>query len=174
MTRFPFTVLPLCFALTVAGLSGCGEEPDNSRWEAEQARTEDGDVVAVQNKGTAVEAGEFNKFFPPQEGDFDRVFTQEKGGTAMANYEKDEVVMVTLSITDLATNPGAMDKFADPELEIDGFPAVTQGSKTTTLLVNDRYQVKAAGKDDGFSAADREAWLKKFDLAGLAAMDALK
>ncbi|MEM9703642.1 MAG: hypothetical protein AAF907_14480, partial [Planctomycetota bacterium] len=133
-----------------------------------------GDVTAVQNVGTAADPDAFNKFFPKEEGDFDMVPKQEKGGTAIYDLEKDEIVLCQFSITDLATNPRALTKFEDADMQIDGYPAVTQGSKTTVLLVNDRYQVKASSKEDGFSATDREAWLKKFDLAGLAAMDALK
>ena len=162
--------LPLAPAL----LTGCGEDPDYSRWEQTQEESSADGAVAVENAGTATDAGAFNQFFPEQEGDWDRVFTQEKGGTAIADFEKDEEVMVTVSITDLATNPRALKKYETPEFEIDGHPAVTQGSKTTALLVNDRYQVKAASKSDAFSADDRKAWLEKFDLAGLAALDALK
>ena len=165
---------PLCAALLIAGTAGCGEEPDNSRWEYTQAQTEGGDVAAVENAGTAVEAGEFNKFFPEQDGGFDMIAEQEKGGTAIWRLEQDETVLATFSITDLQTNPRAKQKFEDATMQIDGYPAVTQGRNTTALLVNDRYQVKALSKDDSFSPGDREAWLQKFDLAGLAAMDALR
>ena len=154
-------------------LAGCGEEPDNSNWDATQAATEDGDTRAVDTVDGA-DGGDWNQFFPPQEGDWDRVYRQEKRGTATADYEKDEEVMFTITVSDTAENVSARGKFADAVMEIDGFPAVKQGSKTTAVLVNDRYQVKAIGKSDAFTEADREAWLKKFDLAGLAAFDALK
>ena len=167
-------LLAAAVPLSPALLTGCGEDPDYSRWEHAQEQSSADGAVAVQNAGTATDAGEFNTFFPPQEGDWDQVFKQEKGGTAIADYEKDEEVMVTLSVTDLATNPRALKKYEDPEFEIDGYPAVTQGSKTTAILVNDRYQVKASSKSDAFTAEDRKAWLEKFDLAGLAALDAMK
>ena len=167
---------PLSVALFAAALSlslaGCGEDPDYERWEATQEESSADGAVAVANADDATDAGEFNQFFPPQADGFDRVFTQEKGGTAIADYEMDEEVMVTLSVTDLTTNPAALNKYETPEFDIDGYPAVTQGSKTTALLVNDRYQVKASGKSDAVSADDRVAWLEKFDLAGLAALDA--
>ena len=163
-------VLPLAPALLV----GCGEDPDYSHWEDTQAESSQEGAVAVENAGTAADAAEFNKFFPEQSGGFDIIYRQEKGGTAICDLEKDETLLCTFSITDLATIPSAKEKFATPDMEIDGYPAVKQGSKTTALLVNDRYQVKAASKDEGFSAVDREAWLNKFDLAGLAALDALK
>ena len=155
-------------------LAGCADDPDYSRWEQTQEESSRDGAVAVENAGTATDASEFNTFFPEQAGGFDMIARQEKGGTAIWDLEKDETLLCTFSITDLATNESAKKKFADPDLEIDGHPAVRQGSKTTALLVNGRYQVKAAGKDEGFSAIDREAWLNKFDLAGLAALDAMK
>lgn len=201
----------LLLPLTLAGLSGCGEEPDNSRWEDAQNRTTGGGVATADADdsddlsdddddfpevwvppGTepaddpaagsgavadasdlpdeGVDASNFNKFFPKQSGDYDMIARQEKGSTAIWDVERDETVLCKFSITDLAANPRALEKYRDAEMTIEGYPAVTQGSKTTALLVGGRYQVKALSQDDSFSAADREAWLKKFDLAGLAAM----
>ena len=154
-------------------LAGCGEEPDNTRWEPAQAATEDGDTRAVDTVD-AVDGSEWNTFFPEQEGEWDVVYRQEKRGTAIADLEKDEVVVATFSITDTAENVSARTKFADAVDEVDGYPVVAQGSKSTAMLVNDRYQVKIASKDDSFTEADRKAWLEKFDLAGLAAFDALR
>ena len=168
------SVVLLVAGLSPLGLCGCGEEPDYTRWEDTQEKSSADGAVAVQNAGTATDAGEFNKFFPEQEGDWDMIARQEKGGTAIWDLEKDEELMCQFSISDLATNPRALKKYEDADMEIDGYPAVTQGSKTTALLVNDRYQVKASSKSDAFSASDREAWLNKFDLAGLAALDAMK
>ena len=167
-------LLAAAVPLSSALLVGCGEDPDYDRWEDAQEQSSADGAVAVQNAGTATDAGEFNTFFPEQYGDFDMVPRQETGGTAIWDVKKDEEVMVTLSVTDLATNPRALKKYEDPEFEIDGHPAVTQGSKTTAILVNDRYQVKASSKSDAFTAEDRKAWLEKFDLAGLAALDAMK
>ena len=172
MPRPPFAALVLPLFLAGASI-GCQEEPDNTRWEATQAETEDG-AVAVANSGTAVDASEWNELFPEQEGDFDVVYKQEKRGTAIAHLEKDEVVLAQFSITDTAENPSARDKFADAVETIDGYPVVPQGRKSTVMLVNDRYQVKVASQDDSFTEADRKAWLEKFDLPALAAFDALK
>ena len=163
-------VLPLAPAL----LTGCGDDPDYGRWEDTQEKSAADGAVAVENAGTVTDAGAFNTFFPEQSGGWDMIARQEKGGTAIWDLEKDEELMCQFSISDLAGNPRALKKFEESETEIDGYPAVTQGSKTTALLVNDRYQVKASSKSDAFSAGDREAWLEKFDLAGLAALDALK
>ena len=167
-------LLAAALPLGPALLTGCGEDPDYSRWEDTQEKSSEDGAVAVQNAGTATDAGEFNKFFPEQSGDWDMIARQEKGGTAVWDLEKGEELYCTFSITDLATNPRGKTKYEDAEMEIDGYPAVTQGSKTTALLVGDRYQVKASSKNDAFSADDRAAWLEKFDLAGLAALDALK
>ena len=72
-----------------------------------------------------------------------------------------------LSISDTVNNPSAAAKFQDSTTKIGGYPAVTQGSSGTAVLVGDRYQVKIRSKDASFSESDRQAWLSKFDLRGL-------
>jgi len=202
MARFRDGVLPFGLSLTLLALAGCGEKPDNTRWEETQNRTtggggtaveddlsddaddfpevwgesetdadaDDGDVANASDlPGQALDASKFNRFFPEQFGDYDMVPKQEKGATAIWDLERDETVLCQFSVTDLAANPRALEKYRDADRRIADYPAVTQGSKTTALLVAGRLQVKASSRDDSFNATDRETWLKKFDLAGLAA-----
>ncbi|MEO1342208.1 MAG: hypothetical protein AAFV28_13930, partial [Cyanobacteria bacterium J06635_13] len=72
-----------------------------------------------------------------------------------------------LSISDTLNSPSAANKFQDSSEKISGYPAVSQGSSSTAILVGDRYQVKIRSKDAAFDAGDRAKWLGKFDLRGL-------
>jgi len=115
-----------------------------------------------------VAGGQLNRYFPASAGGYDRVFTQEKTGFAQANLKKDGKIVAVLSISDTANNPSAVSKFSSSSKRIAGYPAVTQGSTTTAVLVGDRFQVKAQSRDSSFTAGDREDWLTKFNLSGLA------
>jgi len=114
--------------------------------------------------------GEFNKFFPQDDGDYNVIYTQEKEGFAQAqlNYQGDEVA--TLSVSDTANNPDALEKFESSDSEIAGYPAATVGSLGTALLVAERFQVQVRAKDDSFDTAQREEWLEQFDLAGIGSL----
>lgn len=116
---------------------------------------------------TPLAGGNFNKFFPASAGGFERVYTQEKTGSAIANLKKDGKVMAVLSITDTANNPTATRKFDSSNQTIAGYPAATQGTTTTSILVGDRFQVKVQSRDPSFTAGDRQDWLQKFNLSGL-------
>ena len=81
----------------------------------------------------------------------------KRGGTNVA----------VLSINDTASSPSAKSKFKQSSQTIAGYPAVSQGQNITAILVGDRYQVKVQSRDPSFTQSDREAWLKRFNLAGL-------
>lgn len=121
--------------------------------------------------GKAVAGGALNKFFPNDADGFDRVFTQEKNGFAMANLKKGGKKVASLSINDTAASPSTRDKFKSASRKIGGYPAVSEGmSSGLAILVADRYQVKIRAEGPELSDSDLEAWLQKFDLAGLAAL----
>ncbi|MCB0065297.1 MAG: hypothetical protein KDE19_24400 [Caldilineaceae bacterium] len=125
--------------------------------------------------GTAVveplAGGEFNKFFPKDDGDYNVLFTQEKEGFAQAqlNFQGSEVA--TLSVSDTANNPDALEKFQDTDSEVAGYPAAGVGSLGTAILVAERFQVQVRSKDDSFTEEQRTDWIEQFDLAGLAALN---
>jgi hypothetical protein len=42
------------------------------------------------------------------------------------------------------------------------------GSTQSAVLVADRYQVKVLSRSPAFTQSDRQSWLQRFDLSGLA------
>ena len=170
-TRLPSS---LPSALAAAGVLllavGCGEDPDYSAYENAQEESTAEGATAVAGAGSTLDGGEFNRFFPEDQGEFDVIPRQEKTGTAVYTVERDEVEIAELTVTDTNSNPSARDKYADSETEIGGYPVVTVGSKRTSALVGDRYQVQVVSKTDDFTEADRKLWLEKFDLDGIAAL----
>jgi hypothetical protein len=78
--------------------------------------------------------------------------------------------VATLAIADLIDNAEAKAKFASSTERIGGFPYAPNGTKGSTLLVADRYQVQVRSLADSFDESARRAWLTKFQLATLAAL----
>ncbi|MCU0543275.1 MAG: hypothetical protein MUE44_14060 [Oscillatoriaceae cyanobacterium Prado104] len=157
-------------------VTACGQTQAPSRWDkAQQESTQKpaakAQQTAAQNQNLpkkAVAGGKLNKYFPASGGGFNRVFAQEKSGFAEAKLNKDGKNVAVLSINDIAGNPSAGDKFKSSTKKISGYPAVNQGANITAVLVANRYQVKVQSRDPSFTASDREAWLAKFNLSGLA------
>jgi len=127
------------------------------------------DLTALTS-GDPLPGSEFNKFFPAQTGNDDRVAKQEKQGFAQYSLRRDGVEIAQFSITDLRSNPQAAEKFEQPDMTIEGYPAKKDGANGTTLLAGQRFQVKVRSPGGQLNEADRIAWLKKFDLAGIAAL----
>lgn len=159
-------------ALLLIGLlavGGCqltqlkASQPDNARWEQIEAQT----PVVTADKKAIINGGEFNKFFPTADG-YERVYTQEKEGFAEAKLKQDGNTLAMLSVSDTASNPSAVNKYQSSDRALAGYPLAEVGSTATSILVADRLQVKVLSRDTDFTPADREAWLEKFDLAGLA------
>jgi hypothetical protein len=165
MVRFLSLGLMLC--LLWFGGTACTPQPPSPFEQAQQESTKRGATAVVKdsNKG-----GEFNAFFPKASGDYERIFAQEKQGFAEIKLKQKGQDLAVMSISDVRNNPSAADKFKDSSGSIKGFPMVQQGSTATALLVGDRYQVKVLSRSPAFTAADRETWLSKFDLNGLAAL----
>ncbi len=130
----------------------------------ESSRQRSGQAVAKD----ATQGGEFNKFFPAAEDGYQRVFTQEKKGFAEAKLKQDGQDLAMLAISDTTSTPVTAAKYSNSTKKIEGYPAVEIGNTQTAILVNNRYQVKVLSRSPSFTASDREAWIKKFNLAGLA------
>jgi hypothetical protein len=169
----PRVLAPFLLALLLF-VGACGKAKEPSRWDkAQQESTQKKPVkkTADQNSNLPnkpVAGGKFNKMFPPAGNGYQVVFSQEKAGFAEAKLKKGGKDVAMLSINDIASNPSAAAKFQQSTKKIGGYPAVTQGSTGTAVLVNNRYQVKVQSRDPSFGAEDREEWLGKFNLAGLA------
>ncbi|ESA32337.1 hypothetical protein N836_27490 [Leptolyngbya sp. Heron Island J] len=136
---------------------------DTAKWEQIEAQTP---AIAVDKKAV-INGGEFNKFFPTADG-YERVYTQEKDGFAEAKIKQDGNTLAMVSVSDTTSNPSAAAKYENSDRTLSGYPVVEVGSTATSLLVADRLQVKVLSRDPAFTPTDREAWLEKFDLAGLA------
>lgn len=166
------TLLVLAVAFVFAFTACKKEDP---RWsDAEKKAKEQVEAKKeAQESGalpTPQEGGSFNKFFPKSSGEFETVAAQEKDGFAEYKLKKDGKEMAMLAISDVANNPQAADKFKSSTRKIGGFPAVDQGSTATAVLVAGRYQVKVLSRDASFTKTDREVWLAKFNLSGLAGL----
>lgn len=163
--RRVLAALMLCTLLLFTSACAKTQTPgrfDSAQQESSQQRS--GQAVAK----TATQGSEFNKFFPPASSGFQRVYTQEKKGFAEAKLKKDGKDVAMLSISDTKSTPIAAAKFKNSTSKINGYPAVEVGNTQTAVLVGDRYQVKVLSRDPSFTASDREAWLKKFNLNGIA------
>jgi hypothetical protein len=118
--------------------------------------------------GKTVSGAVFNKLFPKDGNGYNVTFAQEKSGFAMADVTKGGKKVAQISVNDLTANPTAINKYKSSTTQIGGFPATSVGSQGTAILVGSRYQVQVRSTDASFTAQDREAWLTKFDLSGLA------
>lgn len=156
---------PLLLSLLLL-VTSCAKEPPSRFEQAQQESSQQKSGQAVAKNAT--QGAEFNKFFPKAGAGYDRVFTQEKKGFAEAKLKKDGKDVAMLAISDTTSTPSAAAKFQQSTKTIGGYPAVNIGSTQTAVLVNNRYQVKVLSRDPSFTQGDREAWLQKFDLNGLA------
>ncbi|MEB3281076.1 MAG: hypothetical protein VKK42_19340 [Lyngbya sp.] len=163
LRRLPNILIACILALSLF-VSGCGPTTTSTPPTVGQPTSGGGQTIAAE----PVSGGQFNKFFPTTGGDYKLNFRQEKSGFAQAKLSQAGTDLALLSINDTANNPTAASKFQNTNKTIAGYPAVTQGNNTTAILVADRYQVKVTSQSNTFTESDREQWLTKFNLTGLA------
>lgn len=156
---------PLLLSLLLL-VTSCASKPPSRFDQAQQQSSQQKSGQAVVKEST--QGAEFNKFFPKGDDGYERVYTQEKKGFSEAKLKKDGKDVAMLSISDIKNNPSAAAKYQQSTKTIAGYPAATLGTTQTSVLVNNRYQVKVSTRDASFTESDREAWLQKFDLNGLA------
>jgi hypothetical protein len=155
---------PLLLAIFLF-LSACTAQAPSRYEQVQKESTQRGASSVVKESQSG---GSFNKFFPASGNGYERVYSQEKTGFAEAKLKKNGKDVAVMAISDTANNPSAVEKFKQSSIEIGGYPAVKQGSNGTAVLVNNRYQVKVMSRDPSFTESDRQAWLEKFNLDGLA------
>lgn len=165
LMRYIAPVFMVCLML-LTSCGGATKSTPPSPYEQIQQETTKKDSKAVTKE--SVKGGSLNKFFPDSADGYKRIYSQEKQGFAQAKLKKSGADVALLAINDTKNTPDTKDKFAESKFKIDGYPAIKQGKNSTAVLVGDRYQVKITSKDDTFTASDREVWLEKFDLDGLA------
>jgi hypothetical protein len=155
--------------LLVASLwiSGCQPKAPSQFSQIQKETAKSGSVAVAKE---ATQGSEFNKFFPKPSAGFDRVYTQEKKGFAEAKLKKDGKELAMLSVSDTRSVPGAAAKYANATEKIAGYPAVSIGNSQTSVLVGN-YQVKVLSRDPLFSKAERNSWIAKFDLNGIAKLN---
>lgn len=172
-----FILTPLLFLS-----SACFSSESNNRWaNAQRESTQAGQTAATPQAQQSSQnnparsskpfpGGSFNRFFPAAGEGFERVASQEKEGFAEYKLKKDGKEMAMLAVSDTVTNPEAAQKFQGSTKQIGGYPAIEQSTTTTAVLVDNRFQVKVLSRNPAFTKNDREAWLQKFDLRGLAGL----
>lgn len=167
--RSAMTTLSLSVSLStlllISGCTGMVKAPPASSATL-STPTEMHAILAVS--AAAIPGEQFNVFFPQSIEGFERIYTQEKPGFSEVKLKQNGVEIAKLAITDMVGTPEAAQKFTQSTFEIAGFPAILIGKKQTALLINDRFQVKVISVSENFSATDRQTWLEKFDLTGLA------
>jgi hypothetical protein len=157
---------PLMLSMTLL-VTACGSSAPPSKYDnvqKESTKTKKGQAVAKQ----AVDGSKFNKFFPSAGDGYKTIPSQEKKGFAEYKLNKGTKTVAMFSINDTVSTPDAAAKFKGSTKKIGGYPAVETGSTATSVLVADRFQAKVLTRDASFTKSDREAWLKKFNLSGLA------
>lgn len=146
-------------------LTACAKQPPSRFEQAQQESTQRGVSAVVRE---SVTGGSLNRFFPQAGDGYERVYTQEKKGFAEAKLKKDGQEVAVMAIADILNTPNAAAKFEQSSQKIGGYPAVQQGKTGTAVLVANRFQVKVLSRDASFTESDRQTWLEKFDLKGLA------
>ncbi|MFB2893497.1 hypothetical protein ACE1CI_11340 [Aerosakkonemataceae cyanobacterium BLCC-F50] len=149
-------------------VSSCAKQAPSRYEQAQNASTGRNATPAVVKVST--QGSLFNKYFPKSGDGYQVVPAQEKKGFAEYKLKKDGKDVAVLSVSDTVNNPSAKEKFQSSGKKIAGYPAANIGSNGTAVLVADRYQVKVQSRDSSFSQSDREAWLQKFNLRGIAAL----
>jgi hypothetical protein len=158
-------LMPIVLSVILLVSACSSKEP--SRFAQTQKETSGRNAPAAVAK-QAEAGGEFNKFFPKGDVGYARVFSQEKKGFAEAKLNKDGKNVAVLSINDTISNPLSAKKYERSTSNLKSYPLLEETAlKSTGVLVNNRYQVKVASRDVSFTAADRKAWLQKFNLDGL-------
>jgi len=164
MPRLSKILAPLLLSLLLL-VASCTKQPPSRFDQAQQQSSQQKSGQAVVKDST--QGANFNKFFPKAGDGYQRVFTQEKKGFAEAKLKKGGKDVAMLAVSDVKNTPSAVTKYQQSTKKIAGYPAATLGTTQTSVLVNNRYQVKVLSRDPSFTASDREAWLQKFDLNGL-------
>lgn len=160
------SVIAAVLISTLLFLTACQPQAPSRFDQAQQESSQQKSGQAVAKNAT--QGSSFNNFFPGTQAGYERVYTQEKKGFAEAKLKKDGKDVALLSISDTTSLPKAAAKFQNSTRKIAGYPALEIGNTQTAILVGNRYQVKVLSRDPSFTQSDREAWLQKFKLNGLA------
>jgi hypothetical protein len=160
-------LIPIALSL-VLFIPGCFQKEPSKFAQVQKDTTARGAEKAVSKDAT--KGGEFNKFFPADADGYDRVFSQEKDGFAQAKLNKGGKNVAMLSINDTTISPevaAAANKYQKSTEKLGAFPLLVEPIPKSTGVLVKKFQVKVISKDASFTADNRLAWLKKFNLDGL-------
>ncbi|MGJ3249720.1 MAG: hypothetical protein ACFE0J_01110 [Elainellaceae cyanobacterium] len=156
----------VCLSLMLL-LTACSAPSAPSYYDQVQEETTGAKATQAVSQD-AVQGSNFNQLFPESTDEYEVVPAQEKRGFAEYKLNRDGSTVAMLSVNDTVSNPDAAVKYATTTRQVGGYPAVDIGNTQTAILVAGRFQVKVQSRDESFTQGDREAWIEKFDLAGLA------
>jgi hypothetical protein len=159
---------PILLSLVLL-LPGCFQKETSKYSQVQKDTTSRSAQPAVAKDAT--QGGEFNKFFPKDADGYDRVFSQEKKGFAEAKLNKGGKNVAVLSINDTTSLPAAATKYGKSTEKLNGFPLLVETPLKSTGVLVKKFQVKVASRDASFTAENRLAWLKKFNLDGLSKLN---
>ncbi len=119
----------------------------------------------------SAESGKFDPFFPKPEDGYQIVFQPENPGYAQASlHGAGDQELAVFSIFDTEKSPIVLARFGRSEQKI-GEQTVLSEESSLSALIAERYHVQVRSVAPDFGEAERQAWLEKFDLAGIAKME---
>lgn len=170
------------FWMTAALLpAGCNEAPSTVQHQQTQQQPTTVAEEEAQSPGAeeekqlpvavdSAESGKFDPFFPKPEDGYEIVFQPEKPGYAQASLQEGDKELAAFSIFDTENNPIVRARFERSEQKIGEHPVLSEESSLSALIA-ERYHVQVRSVAPDFGEAERQTWLEKFDLAGIAEME---
>jgi hypothetical protein len=155
---------PILLSLVLL-LPGCFQKEASKYSQVQKDTTGRSAPAAVAKDAT--QGGEFNKFFPKDADGYDRVFSSEKKGFAEANLNKGGKKVAVLSVSDTTSLAAAANKYQKSTEKLSGYPLLVETPAKSTGVLVKKFQVKVRSIDASFTADNRLAWLKKFNLDGI-------
>lgn len=124
-----------------------------------------GDPARVETE----ESAEFGAYFPKSDGDVQCTPHRAYEGFAQCTLTQGDKRLGAIVIRDLQKSGGNTDAYAKSTEQLAGFPLLEPGSTISSILVNNRYEVRVFSQSTDLTQAQRRAWIQKVDLQGLAA-----
>jgi hypothetical protein len=166
------------FWLTAALLpAGCNEAPSTAQPQPTTIVEEKAQSPGAEEEqqppvvADPAETGKFDLFFPKPEDGYEIVFQPENPGYAQASlHGEGDKELAVFSIFDTEKSPIVLARFERSEQKI-GEHTVLSEESSLSALIAERYHVQVRSVAPNFGEAERQTWLEKFDLAGIAKME---
>lgn len=170
------------FWLTAALLpAGCNEATSKAQQQTQQQPTtiveKESQSPGTEEEGQrpvaadSAESGKFDPFFPKPEDGYAIVLQPENPGYAQASLQGEgDKELAVFSIFDTENNPVVSARFERSDAKFGDYPVLSEDGSLSALIAK-RYHVQVRSVATDFGEAERQAWLEKFDLAGIAKME---